>query len=271
MRGTTSLVILTAGLVAGPVAASPGVAGVTATQEAESFSWSGRLAAGRTLEVKGINGDVQATGVSGQMAEVRAEKRGRRSDPARVRIEVVEHAAGVTICAVYPDARQDRPNECAPGDRGHLSSRDNDVKVDFTVSVPEGVRFVGQTVNGELDVRGVAGDVVATTVNGDVRASTSGRARASTVNGSITASLGRADWEDELEFSTVNGSIDLELPADTDAEVRARTVNGSLETDFPLTISGRFSARNMHGTIGDGGRRLELSTVNGNIRLRRRG
>ncbi len=106
-------------------------------------------------------------------------------------------------------------------------------------------------------------------MNGDVRVSTSHLAKANTVNGSIRASLGRADWTGKLEFSTVNGGIRVELPADVSTEVSASTVNGSMETDFPLTVSGRFSMKNMRGTIGQGGRSLELETVNGSIELKR--
>jgi hypothetical protein len=34
-------------------------------------------------------------------------------------------------------------------------------------------------------------------------------------------------------------------------------------------VIGRLGPRRLNGTIGSGGRRLELSTVNGSIRLRR--
>ena len=54
-----------------------------------------------------------------------------------------------------------------------------------------------------------------------------------------------------------------------DTEVRASTVNGEIESDYPLTISGKFGPRRLRGTIGAGGRILNLSTVNGEIRLRK--
>ena len=106
-------------------------------------------------------------------------------------------------------------------------------------------------------------------MNGSVRVSSSGLVDAETVNGSIEARLGRADWEGELQFETVNGEITVVLPADVDAEVRAETVNGQIETDFPLTVRGRWGPKEMRGTIGEGGRTLRLETVNGSIRLRR--
>ena len=103
-----------------------------------------------------------------------------------VRIEVVAHAAGVTICAVYPA----EGNSCEPGDEGRLRSRNNDVKVDFTVMVPAGMAFVGRTVNGGVKAIDLTGDVEARTVNGNITLATSGYARAKTVNGSIRAEFG---------------------------------------------------------------------------------
>jgi DUF4097 and DUF4098 domain-containing protein YvlB len=236
----------------------------------DDFHWSGRLAAGRTIEIKGLNGDVHAEAASGNEVEVTATKTGRRSDPKEVEIRVVEHSGGVTICAVYPSADSSRPNTCAPEDGGNMNVRNNDVEVRFNVRVPQGVRFSGHTVNGGIETSALGSDVDAKTVNGDITVNSAGVAHAKTVNGSITASLGRADWSGPLEFKTVNGAITLDLPSDTSAEVEAETVNGDISTDFTLTVMGRLSRRHLSGTIGSGGgRELSLKTVNGSIRLRR--
>src|SRR5262249_42546047 len=92
---------------------------------AEDFHWQGALARGKAIEIKGVNGGIEATAGSGREVEVTAVKRGRHRGRAEdVEIKVVEHAEGVTICAVYP-THGSRPNECQPGDRGHLGARDN--------------------------------------------------------------------------------------------------------------------------------------------------
>src|SRR5438046_6608556 len=89
------------------------------------FHWKGQLAAGKAIEIKGVNGDVSAVAGSGDV-EVTAVKHAHRSDPDEVKIAVVEHPDGVTICAVYPsDGR--RENTCEAGDHGHMSTHDNDV------------------------------------------------------------------------------------------------------------------------------------------------
>ena len=243
--------------------ASSGVA-----QETD-FDWQGRLAEGQTLEIRGVNGSVRAVAGSGAMAEVTADRHGRRSDPMSVRIEVVEHAGGVTICAVYPTPRDARrENECRPGGGTNSTSR-NDVKVDFLVRVPAGVRFAGHTVNGDVDASGIRADVNAATVNGDVDVETSGFAEASTVNGDITCRVGRSDFSGDVEFETVNGSITIEMPEGLNADFRASTVNGSIDSDFPILVTGKVSRRSLRGVIGDGGPEIRLSTVNGSIRLRK--
>jgi hypothetical protein len=201
---------------------------------------------------------------------VSADKHGRRDDPDGVEIQVVEHKDGVTLCAVYPSSRWGRRNRCEPGVGGHLSADDNDVEVDFHVRVPQGVHFAGRTVNGAIEAEDLGGNVEATTVNGGVRASGRGVVRGESVNGPVFARLGRSDWPGSLSYTTVNGSITLELPADTSAEVHASTVNGGIESDFPLVVKGRWGPKQAHGTLGAGGRKLELETVNGAIRLVKR-
>ena len=245
-------------------------ASASAEPQSNEFRWRKALAAGRVVEIKGVNGNVRAEAApAGGEVEVVATKTGRREDPATVRVEAVEHADGVTICAVYPSRDAAKPNVCAPGEGGRMNVQNNDVKVDFVVRVPAGVRFTGRTVNGNVDATGMGADVDASAVNGNVKITTTGMARASTVNGSVTATMGSAGWSDELSFSTVNGKIDLTFPASLSAEVNAETVNGDIMSDFPLTITGRYSKRKLNGTIGGGGRELHLRTVNGDVMIRR--
>ncbi len=254
------VILAVAGLIAAPAL------------QAQDFEWSGRLEAGQTIEIKGVNGDVHAMRASGNEIEVKAMKHeGRRGEADEVTFEVVEHDGGITICAMYPDDPDERPNRCAPGHGGHMNTNDNDTEVDFEVRVPARVNFVGKTVNGDVETDRLGGNAYAYTVNGGITVTADGIVEASTVNGSIHASMGRADWGGDLEFHTVNGSITVEMPAGVGAEVRASTVNGGLESDFPLTIQGRWGPRRLSGTIGDGGHRLDLETVNGSIRLKRVG
>ena len=230
------------------------------------FVWRGVVETGQTLQIKGVNGDIIAGRASGTEIEVRAEKRARRSDVDDVRIEVVEHADGVTLCAVYPSSRG-RENTCEPGSGGGNSVRNVDVQVTFYVSVPANVTFLGSTVNGDVEVEDLASDVDVSSVNGDIEISTTGFAEATTVNGSIDAAMEQYDIENGLSFTTVNGSISLDLPDDVDADLDARWLNGRLEADLPFERIGRVSRRSARGVLGDGGPELHITTVNGSIHI----
>ena len=232
--------------------------------QGSEFHWDKALRAGQTIEIKGINGSVEATRSNGRRVEVLAVKTSQRGDVSSVKIEAVEHSGGVTICSVYPSSGS-RQNSCEPGEGGRMNVSNNDVKVKFTVRVPKGVRLVARTVNGSIKAVDLESDLRAVTVNGSVDITTTGRAQATTVNGSISARIGATELSDDLKFETVNGSITVHVPSGLDAEIDASTVGGRLTTDFPLQLM----RRRMHGVLGNGGPELNLSTVNGSIQLKR--
>ncbi len=242
--------------------------GLSAQQDRNEFDWRRALAAGKSIEIIGVNGAIFAEGTSGREVEVRATKRARRSDLGSVTFQIIEHANGVTICAMYPSEGR-RENECLEGGKGHMNVRDNDVEVEWTVRVPAGVELSARTVNGRVEAQGLTAPAEARTVNGSIMIETTSWADASTVNGSITARMGRADWDGSMDFNTVNGGITVYLPSSASFEVRASNVNGGMSTDFPLTIQGRWGPHRMTGTVGGGGRQLSLSTVNGSLDLRK--
>jgi DUF4097 and DUF4098 domain-containing protein YvlB len=244
--------------------------------KADEFRWNGRVAPGSALEIRGINGDISAEPATGSEVEVVALKKSRRSDVNSVEIKVVEHAGGVTICAIYPNDDSTNRNTCEPGGSGdgrnssaNVNVRNNDVRVDFTVRVPRQVGFIARTINGEIGATALASNIVSRTVNGSIKISTSGYAEAQTINGEISAKLGDANWPQALTFTTLNGEIALDLPADTSADVKAETLNGTINSDFPLSLRTTENRRKVSGRIGTGGRELVLKTLNGSINLRR--
>jgi len=253
------------------------LAGVTAfaaplrAQNDDHWAWHGNVAAGKTVEIRNINGSVTADAASGSEVEVTALKRaGRRGDPKDVRIVTEENADGVTICVVYPN--QSVADGCAQRGR-HRGDDDednrNDTEVEFTVHVPRGVEFSGNTVNGDVLARGMTSRTSAHSVNGSVEIETSaGEAEGESVNGTVRATVS-GQGTSPLRFSSVNGAVDLTLPRGLDADLDASTVNGSITSDFEITIQGGMSMRRsrLHGRIGQGGRPLRISTVNGSIRL----
>lgn len=240
--------------------------------EREAFTWSGRIPDGRWIVVRNTRGSVEVTRGSGDRVEVIALRRTRRGDPDYVRFKVQKYGAGqenVLVCALWGEF-----SDCAEDGyrtRPDRRGRENDVTVDFSVRLPRGVKVGAYTINGEVRVEDVAAEVDAESVNGDVVVSTvGGQVNARTTNGSVRATMGKFDLESDLRFSTINGSVMVVFTGDIDADVELVSVNGRFTTDFPVTISGRIDPRRLRATLGKGGPRIRLSTVNGNVELRKR-
>ena len=241
--------------------------------EREVFTWSGRIPDGRWIMIRNLNGPVHVTPGAGDRVEVTGTRRTRRGDPEYVRFEVKKFGSGdqdVLVCALWGD--NSTCNEDGYRSRNNSNrNRSNDVSVEFRVRVPKGVKVAAYGVNGEVRVDGVENEVDAGSVNGSVFVeSRGGPVSANTVNGSVRASMGRFDLQSDLRFSSVNGTVTVEFSDDIDADVDLSTVNGRFLTDFPVTISGRIDPRRLRATLGKGGPRIRLSTVNGNVELRRR-
>lgn len=235
------------------------------------FEWQGTIASGRRLYVRNLNGSIDVERATGDRAEITAVKRWRRGDPADVKVELRKVGAGdqdVIVCAIWTENTEcDEDGYDVRNDRGWR--RGNDVSVEFHVRLPAGVKLVASTVNGGLDISGATSTVEASTTNGNINAaSTGGPVMASTVNGSIEVRM-REMGTEPLDFSTVNGSITVYVPDDINAELDMRTVNGRVSSDFPLTVRGRINPRHLRATLGKGGQRIEFSTVNGSVELRK--
>lgn len=236
----------------------------SAQSDSREYHWTGTLPAENVVVVKNVNGNIEADAATGNQIEVTAEKSGENADEAK--IAMVQLKDGVMFCVVYPGWF----NEQCEGSNAHQSGHQGP-KVHFTIRVPENLRFTGENVNGSVVAENMGRFVKATSVNGKVRVSTKSWAELSSVNGSLEAKMGRADWPGTLKIETVNGSISLEMPSDLSADVRFESVNGRLHTEFPMNVQNGVDAHSVRGQIGNGGRELKIETVNGSAELRKSG
>jgi hypothetical protein len=239
-----------------------------------TWSLSERVPAGQWIRVRNLNGDLRVRSSSSDKVEITATKNWRRGDPKEVRIETKKSSDGsILVCAFWTEdatCSETDYNSHSHND-GWRRGRDNDVSVDFEIRVPKGVKVGVFGVNGGVSVDGASSEVRAATVNGSVDAvSMGGPVQASTVNGSVHATMGRFEGDQDLTYSTVNGTVVAEFTGDVDADIDLSTVNGRFQTDWPVTISGRIDPRRLKATLGKGGRRIRMSTVNGNVELRKR-
>lgn len=291
-----------------PVAASAGAAQEIVGRKETTFTLNEKIGSGDWVRVFSSAGDIVVTEGSGGGVDFKAEKDARRGSIEDIGFIVRRGSEGVTICAVYVDDDNECDEDgmhsssrgrrwrnwgsrakvrlevrIPRGARVRLGSGNGDISLDAAAAeanlgsgngkvVVRGVtgRVSASSGNGEVTVDDVGGPVKVSSGNGDITVSaTSGPVTASSGNGDLRISMQRLSGRDDLEFSTGNGRVVLDLPSDFSADVEASTGNGKVVTDFPITIQGRVSPTRLRGTIGNGGRRLTLSSGNGTIEIRK--
>lgn len=235
---------------------------------AEPWTYRAHVAPGQTVWVRDMRGSITVEPGRGESLIVTAVKHFSDSDPDEVHLLTVATNDGIAICAVWDENGEGR---CGPGDEYKAgNAHDNDVAVEFTVRLPRGVQIRATTVTGAVSVAGATAPILAGTVDGAVDAETmNGPLHAYSVNGSVRAAVRGFGDTGAVKVTTVNGSVTLELPAELDATVNAKTINGAITSDFPLTTTGKLVAHRATGDIGQGGRRVEVTAVNGSIQLKR--
>jgi len=144
------------------------------------------------------------------------------------------------------------------------------------IFVPPATAVTITTVNGSIAVSDVQGPIQFKTVNGSVSlARVGGNVQGRSVNGSIFIAAGGDHWAGQtLDVKTVNGSIEIDVPADCAAHVTASVVRGVINTNFPVQIPAGwgFFGGNLSfdvGSPGSSGSEIRMATTTGTIQLRR--
>jgi len=267
LAATLAAATLVAVTLASPLAAQQ-LPGDTSTH----FHWTGHVRTGGWLRVHNLSGEIRVESAGDGPLDITTDKRGDREDLARIRIVVLRDGTDgdVTVCALWSERDSCGERESHYHSHHDRDDGDDEPQVRFTIRLPVGLNVAASTVNGKVAIDGATSAVEASTVNGGVDASTTGGpVTASTVNGDVSVRMSSTGTAGHLDYSTVNGSVSITLPAKLDADVDLSTVNGRLDSDYPITMQGHIDPRQLRGTIGAGGLKIQASTVNGSINLRR--
>jgi DUF4097 and DUF4098 domain-containing protein YvlB len=219
---------------------------------------------GARISLENINGDIRISGGGdGKVTMVAHKKAGDQEYLEAMKIVVDADEDHVRIETQHPKHEGGWFNW----------GGDSSGSVAYELSVPSDVSLDAiETVNGDITIGAVSGNVKAATVNGGLKVENlAGDVNLETVNGSISAVFDVLAGDQRVDAETVNGKIVLVLPADASARVTAETVNGSIDADdFGLEPEKGFVGRDLSGDIGSGSARISLDTVNGSIRLEKR-
>lgn len=186
--------------------------------------------------------------------------------------------------------------------RTHALQRvnDNDGRVEYTVSVPAGSNINIRTMNGDISVENLHGDIVLADDAGNVEVRscggghvhvrtisgpitliniTNGHVEITSVSGNVTlqnvmgpmvsvnTNRGSIKFDGDVgqngEYSLINntGDIDFTVPATASMDLTARSISGSVQNDFPLQQKSHTSFEVQPGRAFAGTSNTASSTV----------
>lgn len=227
----------------------------------ETIEATHAVTADASFSIDNINGNVEITTWDRPEIRVVAVKEARtQEDLDAIEVRIESDDTHVAVKTKYNRK-----------EGSFFSKWTNSGEVTYTVNVPAGASLRNvRTVNGGVSVEGVGGTVDVATVNGSI--DTSGlrnNAKLETVNGNVKARFAAVSSAQSIEIASVNGRSEIVLPDNPDCGIKARTVNGRIRTDFGLEVDKRKygPGSRLNGQLGEGTASVDISTVNGAIRV----
>ena len=231
-----------------------------------------------SLEVELVNGSIRVTGYSGKDVVIDAAARASKRpsiNPGKV-AGMKRISAGNSLILTAEEKNN----------RIEISTESWKSPIDLVIKVPRNFSLKVSTVNdGNITIDNVAGELEVTNVNGDISLNqVAGSAVANTVNGDLKATFTRITAGAPMAFSTLNGKVDVTLPANASAALKMKSDQGNVYSDFDVALSkgqpkatrtsqnglSRLSTDNWtYGKINGGGAELMMKTFNGDIFLRK--
>jgi len=238
----------------------------------------------RKLVVDMMLGSVTVRGYEGQEVTVEATGRnaGRGRGPRRqAEVPAGMHRIGGSSSGL--DVTED--NNTVKVSSGFFGGA-----MDVVIQVPTQTSVSVKTMTGRaLTIENVSGEIEANNMNGQVNiTNVSGSVVAHSMNGKVVVSLNTVQPDKAMSFSTMNGDVDVTLPANVKANVKLKTDHGEMFTDFDVKLDatarppqvednrargGRYRVqfdRGTTGTINGGGPEMQFTSFNGNILIHKK-
>jgi putative adhesin len=236
-----------------------------------------------TLKVHLINGSVTVKGYDGKDAVIETrhepgEERERRHERVPRGAEGMKRITNTAMGLTAEEEDNVLTVGAHPGRDANLLIQ-VPVNTSLKLGVVNGGDIAVDHISGEIEVDNVNGGVTLTNISGSVIAHA--------LNRNVVVKLNQITPDKSMSFSSLNGDIDVTLPADTKARVKLKTDNGDIYSDFDITLDptarravvedgrpnrGKYRVRvdrSMYGTINGGGPEFQFQTFNGNIYIRK--
>ncbi len=144
----------------------------------------------------------------------------------------------------------------------------NDTRINYTITIPPGVKFSIDNVNGDIELTNIENDLDIELLNGDVEVDNiCGLNKFDIANGKI---IGSMDSTKGLTADILNGKVDLKLDSAFSANFNIDIGNGRIvHEDLNFTIL-QSEKETLKGRLGNSDAEVKIDIGNGKVILKRK-
>jgi hypothetical protein len=217
------------------------------------------LSPGGTLSLANVNGNVEIHGWEREELEVYAEKMIQLPDRTKFYVYPRKDFIPGIVFDKFEDFIKIRTKNVAENKEIGF--------VDYTIDVPRSINLKDiVTRSGNIYISGVYGDAYLDLTEGDIRVENfSGSLMASTIRGSVYASLFDLREQDEIVITSREGNITLSLQENASAHLVAVFPEGEINCEFEIDVLP--DEKKIDTQWGENGPRISLTALRGNIRI----
>ena len=233
------------------------------------------------IKINLVGGNITVTGYNGDKVIIEAKAMYAKISPEESKkskgMQKLQYTAtGLTV--------EEENNEIT------ISAQSWKRPVEITVKAPHTTSLNLKTVNdGDILVEDIEGEIEANNINGGVQLlNVSGSVVAHALNEDLIVKFKKVDPDKPMSFTSLNGDVDITLPANTKANVTMKSDNGEIFSDFDINLKPSSTSRveednrqkggkyilkidkNLYGTINGGGPEYVFKTFNGDVLIRRK-
>jgi hypothetical protein len=207
-----------------------------------------------TFSVSNSNGYIKINTYDGDKVKLDAQKRvpeDKKDELDETEINVTEENNEISIKTIYED-----PNK-------------TDVTVNMDITIPEYVSVESvHSSNGDVTINDVDGYVSASSSNGNVKVKgTTGISQVSSSNGDVTVEV--LDFIEDISISSSNGKVVVYILTTLNATIDLSTSNGRASVSGVTLDKTRDDDKHITGTLNGGGFKIDISSSNGDVELRK--
>ena len=233
----------------------------------------------KKIEISNLTGEIKIIGHNGtdlevyvdHLEEVPARAKGLKPlsgggvDNSGIGLNVTETGNVISVMGTTKQS----------GDAAYTFKVPNSIAVEIDYTSPfTADNVIVEDFDGEFEMGGLNDGCILKNVTGPVFLDL--------INGDIEIIFTSVNQASPMSIKTINGDIDLSIPTSTKANFELYSLHGDIYTDLDIKMEKKNSDEKNHnlhyiggmndieGTINGGGVKMKISTINGNLFLRKK-